>query len=188
MADDDQKLKTASRPRSDREREALIDRLEAEIEAYRGDRQRRHWVQVLGTLGLVGSGARELYRRKYLESLPSLRHRSKEGVGEWEMSWHPERDQVPEGAAQAGGYALLVALASAGGPRRASEHPLVSLAAAGLSLIQAGSSLKRLVDELEQGEVDVASSIDTVLTASTVPLTIPEAFRALKNVIGRRRD
>lgn len=165
------------------DREELLDDIERYFEGHRNDVERRHWVQALAMVGLLGSGARELYRSEVLRALPSLRYRSGGLEGEeWELSWHPNPENVPEGLSEASGYAALLALASVGGDKRADRHPLLSMATAGLSVFQAVSTLRGLVKELESGSVDAFSSIDTIVSASTVPLVLPEAVRAIKGL------
>jgi hypothetical protein len=169
----------------DEAREQLLDQIEEYFEAHRGDLERRHWMQAIAALGLLESGSRELYRNGVLRALPSLRYlRGTEGEAPWDLSWHPEPDDVPDGVTDAGGYALLLALAAAGGEKRAEEQPYLSIATAGLSFMQAAGALGELIDELEAGRVDAFSSIDTILSASTVPLVLPEAIRAVRGLFG----
>lgn len=165
--------------------EQLLDRVEEYFGEHRDDLERRHWVQALGTLGLFSSGTRELYRREVLESLPSLRYRAGDDEEHWRASWRPNREALPETLSGTSGFAALVALASIGGERRAAEQPLLSLATAGVSLVQAVRSTARLVEELEAGDVDASSSIETILSATAVPLVLPEAIRALRKLVGR---
>ena len=165
--------------------EELLDRIETYLGEHRDDLERRHWVQALASLGFVGCGARELYRRDVLKALPSLHYRSDEAADGWEASLHPSRETVPESLAGASGFAVLAALASAGSRRRAADRPLLSIATAGASLLQAVGAAGRLVDELERGEVDALSSIETILSASTVPLVLPAALRAVRGLLAR---
>jgi hypothetical protein len=168
------------------EREELLGRLRDHYEVHRSDRRRRRWVQAIATLGLVGAGARELYRERLLERLPSVTYRSVPNEGaRWEVDWEPSADQVPEGATDAGGYAALLALATIGGGRRAEQQPLLSVATAGLSAFHAATSFRELFDDLKAGRVDGFSGIDTILSAATVPLTMPEAVRAARGLLGR---
>lgn len=169
---------------TDRE-EQLIDRVEEYFGEHRDDLERRHWVQALGTLGLFSSGTRELYRREVLETLPSLRYRTGDEEERWRPSWRPDREALPETLSGTSGFAALVALASIGGDRRAAEQPLLSLATAGVSLVQAVRSAARLVEEFDAGDVDASSSIETILSATAVPLVLPEAIRAVRKLVGK---
>ncbi|MFB6350166.1 MAG: hypothetical protein ABEN55_08065, partial [Bradymonadaceae bacterium] len=169
----------------DAAREELLEDIERYFESHRGDLQRRHWVQAIATLGLLESGSRELYRSEVLRALPSLRYR-RGGDGEkpWDLSWHPDPTDVPDGVTDAGGFAALLTLAGIGDERRADSQPFLSIALAGLSVMQASNSLRELIGEMERGEVDAFSSIDTILSASTVPLVLPEAIRAVHGLLG----
>lgn len=170
---------------ADAAREQLLDQIERYFESHRGDLERRHWVQAIAALGLLESGSRELYRGEVLRALPSLRYRRGDaGDRPWDLSWHPDPEEVPDGVTDAGGYALLLALAAAGSERRADDQPYLSIATAGLSCLQAAGALGELIDELEAGHVDAFSSIDTILSASTVPLVLPEAVRAVRGLLG----
>lgn len=170
----------------DEAREELLERIERYFESHRGDLERRHWVQAIATLGLLESSSRELYRSEILRALPSLRYlRGADGEEPWDLSWHPDPEEVPEGVTDAGGYAALLALSGIGDERRAESQPFLSIAAAGLSVMQASNALRELIGELERGEVDAFSSIDTILSASTVPLVLPEAVRAVRELLGR---
>jgi len=162
----------------------LVERVESKLGEHRDDLERRHWIQALGALGLVGAGSRELYRRDVLRALPDVRYRSESEIGEWEASWRPNRDRLPEGVSSAAGFAALVALASVGSRRRAAEQPYLSLATASLSLLQATGSVQRLVEDLRRGDVGAFSSVESILGAATVPLAIPEAARAIRNLFG----
>jgi hypothetical protein len=168
------------------EREELLGRLRDHYEVHRADRQRRRWVQAIATLGLVGAGARELYREQLLEQLPSVEYRRGPNDGvRWEVDWEPSADEVPAGATDAGGYAALLALATIGGARRAEQQPFLSFATAGLSALHAATSFRELFDDLKTGRIDGFSGIDTILSAATVPLTMPEAVRAAQGLLGR---
>ncbi len=150
-----------------------------------GDRRRRRWIQLLALLGLLQSGAREMYRAQLIDALPSLRYVTLPEEGRWDLVWKPEGDEIPEGATGLGGYGALLALASVGDERRAERQPWLSVATAGLSVAHAATSFRELVGELEEGRVDAFSSFDAIVSAATVPLVLPEAVRALRELVGR---
>ena len=166
------------------EERQLLDQIDRDADSPRGDLRRRHYIQALAALGLLGSGARELYRRRLLRDLPSLRISEIAQGAEREFSWRPDPDEVAEGALEAGGYSALVALASVGGENRAVDHPLLTLATAGISLFQTVSSARQLVDQLGEGRSDAYTSIDTILSASTFSLMVPETIRAIRHLVG----
>lgn len=166
-------------------REEVLERVEAYFGEHRDDLERRHWVQALGTVGLLGSGTRELYRRELLDAFPSARYQRNAEEPRWAMSWEPNRETLPETLSGASGFAVLVALAAIGSERRAEEQPLLSVLTAGASLFQAAGSVRRLAEDLERGDIDALASIETILSASTVPLVLPEAVRAVRKWIGQ---
>ena len=169
----------ADEDRLNKEERKLLEQIDSV--GRRGDVRRRHYIQALAAIGLLGSGARELYRRRLLGDLPSLQISG--GGRQSEFSWHPDPEEVAEGAVEAGGYSALLALASIGGEDRAVDHPLLTLATAGVSLFQSVTSAHQLVDQLGEGRSDAFSSIDAILSASTFTLMLPETVRAIRHLI-----
>lgn len=149
------------------------------------DRRRRRWLQGLSTAALMGSGARELYRREVLASLPTARYVLRSEEHEWRTTLHPEHETVPEDISEVSAHAATLALSSVGGRRRAQEQPWLSIAAAGLAAFHAYNSGRQLFDELERGELDAFSAVNAIVGAASVPLTLPEAARAVKKLLDR---
>ncbi|MGM0557488.1 MAG: hypothetical protein ACQEVA_13980 [Myxococcota bacterium] len=160
--------------------EALVDE-----EEHASDRRRRRWLQGLSTVALISSGARELYRREVLASLPTARYVLRSENHEWRTTLHPEHATVPNDVSEVSSHAATLALSSVGGARRAQEHPWLSLAAAGLAAFHAYNSGRQLFDELERGEMDAFSAVNAIVGAASVPLTLPEAARAIKRLMNR---
>lgn len=167
---------------SRRERE-LVEKLESSLGKHRDDLERRHWIQALAALGLLGAGSRELYRRDLLGALPEVRYSARSDAEPWEATWHPNPDTLSDGLSSGGGFAALLLLASVGSQGRSRDQPVLSLATAGMSLFQAATSAQRLVAQLQSGDVDAFASIETILSASTVPLAVPEAVRAVRGML-----
>jgi hypothetical protein len=160
--------------------EAMVDE-----EEHASDRRRRRWLQGLSTVALISSGARELYRREVLASLPTARYVLRSKDHEWRTTLHPEHETVPNDVSEVPSHAAALALSSVGGARRAEDHPWLSLAAAGLAAFHAYSSGRQLFDELERGELDAFSAVNAIVGAASVPLTLPEAARAIRGLINR---
>mgnify|MGYP006289847267 CR=1 FL=1 len=164
-----------------------IARLEemADEEEHASDRRRRRWLQGLSTAALISSGARELYRREVLQSLPTARYVLRSKHHEWRTTLHPEHETVPNEMSDVSSHAASLALSWVGSERRAEDQPWLSIAAAGLAAFHAYSSGRQLFDELERGELDAFSAVNAVVGAASVPLTLPEAIRAVKGMIDR---
>jgi hypothetical protein len=162
-----------------------ITRLEELVdeEEHASDRRRRRWLQGLSTAALISSGARELYRREVLASLPTARYVLRSQNHQWRTTLHPEHESVPNEISEVSAHAAALALSSVGSERRAQDQPWLSIAAAGLAAFHAYNSGRQLFDELERGELDAFSAVNAVIGAASVPLTIPEAARAIKSML-----
>ena len=171
-----------------RQLDELLESIDPEGGQHRGDTRRRHYIQAIAALGLISSSARGLSGRIGRRRLPPMPLDGADEPSAGELSWPSSLEELPEGAAEAGGYSALLALASIGGQRRAADHPLLSIATAGVSILQTVVSGRELLDELSGGEVDAFSSIDAILSASTLPLVLPEAIRAVRQLVDEREE
>lgn len=164
----------------------LVEIEEAERDReHAGDLRRRRAIQGLSTIGLLGAGARELYRREYLKALPTARFHIGGEAREVNTTLHPKRDSVGGGVGQTSVHAAAVAMSAIGGPKRAEQRPWLSVASAGFLAISAVVSGRQLLDELENGELDVFTTLDVATTAAALPLAIPEAMRAIRGLFKR---
>lgn len=160
--------------------EALAD------EADHGDdRRRRRWLQGLSSAALICSGARELYRREVLASLPTARYVLHGKDHQFRTTLHPAHESVPDEVGELSAQAATLALSSVGGDRRAEQQPWLSIAAAGMAAFHAYTSGRQLFDELERGELDAFSAVNAIVGAASVPLTLPEAARAVRRLMNR---
>lgn len=165
-----------------------IQRQLVEIEESRrerehaGDLRRRRAIQGLSAVGILSAGAREMYRREFLEALPTARYRVGVDSQPWHTTLHPQPDALTSGAASTVAHVAAAALSQIGGERRAEERPWVSIASAGLLAIGAVAAGRRLLDQLEDGEFDVFTTLDAVSAAAAVPLAVPEAMRAARRL------
>lgn len=165
-------------------RRQLVEIEDADEErAHRGDRARRRAIQSLSVLGLLGSGARELYRREYLDALPTARYLLEDKRAETTL--HPSRDRFDGNISQAALQAASVALSVIGGERRARQNPWMSIASTGLLALAAVSSGRQLLEDLEEGHLDVFTTVDAVSSAAALPLAVPEALRAIRGLLER---
>lgn len=161
----------------------------AEAESARdhaSDVRRRRAIEGLSVIGLLGGGARELYRREYLKALPTARYRMGEDARRWETTMQPKLETVTGGVAETSANAAAVALSAIGGDRRAEENPWLSVASAGFLTLRAVLAGRQLIEELEDGELDVFTTLNVATTAAAVPLAIPEAVRAIRGLFNRR--
>ncbi|QDG54308.1 hypothetical protein FIV42_27250 [Persicimonas caeni] len=168
-----------------------IRRQLVEIEAaerdreHAGDLHRRRAIQGLSAVGLLSAGARELYRREVLEALPTARYRVGVDSQPWHTTLHPMPDSLTSGVASTAAHVAAAALSGFGGERRAQERPWVSIASAGFLAISAVAAGRRLVGQLEDGELDVFTTLDAVASAAALPLALPEAMRAIRGLLRR---
>jgi hypothetical protein len=152
---------------------------------HASDVRRRRAIDGLSVIGLLGDGARELYRREYLKALPTARYRMDNASDHWETTMSPKRDSVSGGIAGTSANAAAMALGAVGGERRAEEHPWLSVASAGFLTLRAVLAGRQLLEELEDGELDVFTTFNAVTTAAAVPLAVPEAVRAIRGLFNR---
>jgi hypothetical protein len=148
--------------------------------------RRRRAIEGLSVIGLLTGGARELYRREYLNALPTARYQLGEDERHWETTMKPKVASVASGVAETSLNAASVALSAIGGDRRADENPWLSVASAGFLTLRAVLAGRQLLDELEDGELDVFTTLNVATTAAAVPLVIPEAVRAIRGIFNRR--
>jgi hypothetical protein len=161
----------------------LVELEEAEQDRqHRGDRRRRRAIQGLSAVGLLSAGARELYRREVLDALPMARYRLASDADRWETTLHPKPDSVSISVAETSANAAAIALSEIGGSRRAQQRPWLSVAAAGFLTLRAAVAGRRLFDELQDGQLDVFTTLDAVSSAAAVPLALPEAMRAIRGL------
>lgn len=164
----------------------LVEIKEAEREReHAGDLRRRRAIQALSAVGLLSAGAREMYRREFLEALPTARYRVGVDAQPWHTTLHPKPDSLTSGVTSTAAHVASVALSQIGGERRAEERPWVSIASAGFLAISAVAAGRRLVGQLEDGELDVFTTLDAVSAAAALPLAVPEAVRAIRGIFRR---
>src|SRR5690554_6671696 len=177
-----------------------INRQVSEIEdaqrerEHRGDMRRRRAVQGLAAVGLLSEAAREAYRREVLPSLPSARFllesahpRSSEAdrragaaildAYRWKTTMRPSRESLHRSAPITSSDAATIALSAVGGERRADESPWISIASAGFSAIRAVAVGRQVLEDIEDGHLDVFTTLNAVASMAAVPLTMPEAMR-----------
>lgn len=162
---------------------AEIEEAQAERD-HRADLRRRRAIQGLSAVGLLSSAAREAYRREVFETLPTARY-VVGGERHWLTTMHPGRESVGGSVAETSSHAASIALSAIGGDKRASERPWLSLAAAGFLTFRAVAAGRQLVEELEDGHLDIFTTLNAVTSAAAVPLAIPEAVRAFKSLFDR---
>jgi hypothetical protein len=150
-----------------------------------GDVRRRRAIEGLSVIGLLAGGARELYRREYLKSLPTARYQLGEETRHWETTLSPKIESVSSGIAETSANAATVTLSALGGDRRADENPWLSVASAGFLTLRAVLAGRQLLEELEDGELDIFTTLNVATTAASVPLALPEALRAIRGLFDR---
>lgn len=170
--------------------------------AHRADMRRRRAVQGLAAVGLLSAGAREAYRRDVLPSLPSARYllqsAKPEGDEEdrragaaildayrWQATMRPALESVHGSAAVTSSHAAAIALSAAGGERRAAENPWLSIASAGFSAVHALAVGRQVLEGLDDGHLDLFTALNAVASVAAVPLTVPEALRAMRGLLAR---
>lgn len=169
---------------------------------HRADMRRRRTVQGLAAVGLLSAGAREAYRRDVLRSLPSARfllQSANPQVDEedrragaaildayrWQTTMRPSLESVHGSAVVTSSHAAAIALSAAGGERRAQENPWLSIASAGFSAIHALAVGRQVLEDLDDGHLDIFTALNAVASIAAVPLTVPEAVRAMRGLLAR---
>lgn len=166
-----------------------VERQLSEIEEERREREhdsdlrRRRAIQGLSALGLLGAGAREAYRREFLDALPDARLVFDRDTRHLETSLAPDREVLDGAVAETSAHAAAMILSAVGGRRRADEAPWLSLASAGFMAFRAVAAGRRVLRGLDEGHLDVFSAIDAVTSAAAVPLAVPEAMRAVGGLL-----
>lgn len=155
---------------------------------HRSDLRRRRAIQGLSALGLLGAGAREAYRREFLDALPDARLVFGDDARHLETTLNPGRDAFDATVTETAAHAAAMILSSVGGKRRCEESPWLSIAAAGFMAFRAVSVGRRVVRSLDDGHVDAFGAVDAIVSAAAVPLALPEAMRAVKSLLGERRN
>lgn len=178
-----------------------IDRAQRDRE-HRADGRRRRAVQGLAAVGLLSAAAREAYRREVLGSLPSARFLLKGGdqlleqdrksaraavldAYRWQATMRPSLEAVNGSVASTSSHAASIALSAVGGERRAEENPWLSIASAGFSMISAYAAGRQVLDEIEEGHLDLFTTLNALTSIAAVPLTIPEAVRGMRGLFRR---
>jgi hypothetical protein len=84
-------------------------------------------------------------------------------------------------------YAITAALAGAGGKDRARQNPALPLAAAAKAGYDLATAAKLGQEEWAENKALCSwCQLATLFSAATVALTLPEAWRAGKNLVGGR--
>lgn len=96
------------------------------------------------------------------------------------------RLQSPDGPIGLGNYAATLGLAAMGGADRATEKPLIPLAMAAKVVFDALQAGKLTVDQVTKHRALCAWCLVAAgCTFATVPLAVPEARAALRNLLDR---
>jgi hypothetical protein len=169
---------------------AEIERAHRDLE-HRADLRRRRAVQGLSAVGLLSSAAREAYRRDVVSALPYARFiLNRDGslspdTRRLQTTMRPLPETVSGSVAETSSHAASIALSAVGGERRAEDSPWLSVASAGFLTIRAIAVGRQLVEEIEDGHLDVFTTLNAVTSIAAVPLALPEAMRAVRGLLKR---
>ena len=148
---------------------------------------RRRVVGLLAAVGLVDFAVITLYQIGLIRRLPDLPGRVFDSNRVNASAKAYERG-LPDGATGALGYAVVLALASAGGSRRSGRSPLLDLALGGVVAASAATAAGYLWNMAREQEKACAYCIvGAALNFAMLPLVAPDVRDAVEELRPARR-
>lgn len=149
------------------------------------DLQRRRWIVGLSFVGVGIGVVVSLYQFGMIKHLPDP------PVGPFDSDrvdasdYAYKRLLTPDAFLMVATYGATAALAGAGGEKRAQSHPWLPLAMAGKALYDLVTCVKLGAEEWAENKAFCAyCQVATLISAATAALTLPEAWRAVKQLDG----
>lgn len=152
------------------------------------DLTRRRWAIGLSIVGTAIGGVVTLYQTGIIKRLPDIlpgRIFDAEKVDASDYAY--KRLQMPDAPLMMMTYASTAALAAAGGAERAERQPALPLAFAAKAWFDFANCLKLGQEEWsENRKLCSWCQVATAISAVTAVLSVPEAIRAGRTLLGRR--
>lgn len=153
------------------------------------DLTRRRWIIGLSMVGALAGQIVSLYQTGIIKKLPDppLPIFDSDRVDASDYAY--KRLNSPDGPAMLVSYGITAWLASAGGKSRAEQTPLLPLALALKTLYDAGVALELGREEWAENKALCAyCQAATVASLVSVGLALPEALRAVQNLMERNNS
>ena len=150
------------------------------------DMQRRRWTIGLSIAGGAIGALVATYQTGIIKRLPDMLPGEVFDAEQVDASDYAYAHlQMPDAPQMMVTYALTAALASAGGPNRATENPALPVATAAKAAFDLATCLYMAREEWRTNhKLCSYCQVATALSAATVALTLPEAVRAVRGEDG----
>lgn len=150
------------------------------------DLNRRRWIIGLSLLGTVAGQVVTLYQTGIIKRLPDLSLPFIDSNKVNASDYAYKRAQTPDAALMILTYGLTIWSAAAGGKDRADTNPALPIAMSLKTLVDTATNLKLAQEEWQDNKALCAyCQAASLLSLASVVLAVPEAARAIGNVLRR---